>query len=1037
MTDTESLKFEPLPIALRVFTTRNRRSRSEDEPENKRKRRYPYEVLVFDTETFVDPSQNLQVGVWRFYRDDPDGQPGVTCIEEGFFYPDHLPSSAPDAYQVLVDYAESHQPATAPGYAHQQTGIPLMSLSGWLEKRLYRYGYRHRNRCAIVGFNLLFDLGRIASHWGKATGDFLGGWSLGVWGRHLRWRWLDELFHPRIRAKSIDSKRTLYSFGLLKKKHDPDPALRHLKGQFTDLRTLAFALTDRSHTLESACTAFGDPFEKADVQYGVITPELLHYAREDVEHTARLYRACLDEIEQHPGVELTPHRLYSPAGVGTQYLRAMGLAEPMTQLDVPNEIQGYAMSAFYGGRAEARIVRTHLPVSYVDATSMYPTVNGLLGTWDILTADTIEQVDVTDQITSLLEDPDLNDQCFDRAFWRDDIGLTLVEVDHPNGSLLPIRAEYDEIALDPGIGLNPLRYDGTLWYMLPDAITATILTGEPTPVRRAIRLKPNGRQELKPINLRGSRIIDPNHEDPFVAFIEHRHQTKQNTTLPKDERKRLDRFLKITANATGYGILARFDRRQTDKPKDITVYGPDPAFTSKTAKPEDPGPYCYPPAAANITAAARLLLAMLQRAVTDAGGNYVLCDTDSMVIVTAKQPTTLQCDMPDGTNQITPLTPNQVRQILARFEPLNPYDPDLVPDLWTQEHGSLDEPIWCYAISSKRYVLYRRTPEEGIELVDWTESGLGQYLDPNNPNQPRRDDEGRSIWTREAWEWILTNGRRDTMPDWADRPALTRYTLSSPNIETWFTGYNRTQPKHRQVRPASFGLIAHADPLVPNPSADEPARPTTTYNPDPDTWMDLDWYDRNTGRPIHLTTATPHDPEFAQRINEGHVRIRTLGDVIAQFRMRPEHKSLAPDGTPTSGETHGLLQHRPVESAPVLTDLIGKEANQLDERQVGLAASPDDYRSNYGNRGDRWTQLVLPILRSLGPEEVMRRSGRRKSAVYDVLAGKTRSTGAPAARYRDIAVAEARQSLNTVERTIPRHPYGSLYRYLRVFGHEE
>lgn len=200
--------------------------------------------------------------------------------------------------------------------------------------------------------------------------------------------------------------------------------------------------------------------------------------------------------------------------------------------------------------------------------------------------------------------------------------------------------------------------------------------------------------------------------------------------------------------------------------------------------------------------------------------------------------------------------------------------------------------------------------------------------------------------------------------------------------------------------------------------------------------MGLDWYDRNTGQPIRITTATPHDPEFAQHLQEGRVRIRTLGDVIAQFRMRPEHKSLAHDGAPTTGETRGLLQHRPVESAPVLTDFIGKEANLLDERQTGLTENPDEYRSNYGNRGDRWNRLVLPILRSLGAEEVMRRSGRKKSAVYDVLAGNTRSTGAPATRYRDIAVEEARRRLSAsgASRPPPRHPYGALYSAIRASG---
>ena len=148
-----------------------------------------------------------------------------------------------------------------------------------------------------------------------------------------------------------------------------------------------------------------------------------------------------------------------------------------------------------------------------------------------------------------------------------------------------------------------------------------------------------------------------------------------------------------------------------------------------------------------------------------------------------------------------------MREILGRFEALNPYDQTLIPELWTQEHGSLDEPIWCYAISSKRYALYRTTTDGDIEMVDWSESGLGQYLDPTGPENPKRDEQGRRIWTRQVWEWVLTgNRRRDSMPDWVDLPALTRFSLSSPQIETWFTGYNRSQPRSKRIRPSSFGF---------------------------------------------------------------------------------------------------------------------------------------------------------------------------------------------------------------------------------------
>src|SRR5204863_7732871 len=105
---------------------------------------------------------------------------------------------------------------------------------------------------------------------------------------------------------------------------------------------------------------------------------------------------------------------------------------------------------------------------------------------------------------------------------------------------------------------------------------------------------------LTPVRLRGGPICDPTAgQDPFVAMINERERAARDEMLSKAERERLDRFLKITANATGYGVLARFDRRELADAVPMTVYGPDDEQLSKrTANPEDPGPYAFPPIAA-------------------------------------------------------------------------------------------------------------------------------------------------------------------------------------------------------------------------------------------------------------------------------------------------------------------------------------------------------------------------------------------------------------------------------------------------------
>jgi hypothetical protein len=1079
-------------VAVRVWTTRTTPSTNAGignvdngpdhhagrAPRRVPKRRYPTEALIFDTETEADPTQRLRFLVWRLYSDPPGGSPGHFCIEEGIAYPDDLPERDPEAFKTLVGCGLTRLADVAPGYgARDGRGLLVRPISWWLHERLLHHGFRHRNRCAVVGFNLPFDLGRLASYWAPARGYYRGGFSLGIWGEfNPDGKWRDARYHPRLLIKAIDPRRTLFGWGSLKQgDHDEKGAA----AKFIDLRTLAFALTDRSYTLEGACIAFGDPFEKAEVGYDNLTPELIDYALDDVRHTSMLYRHTLAELAQHEGVDLLPHRLYSPATVGARYLEAMGLQRPLEKFTrltdqqlgwdsrrrdqpqpemaedragISEELLGYAMNAFYGGRAEARIVRTPVPIAYVDFTSMYPAVNALLGTWSILRATTANTIDATGEVRDLLADPHLLDRCLTRELWAN-VGVTLVEVE-PDGNLLPIRATYQPGKPDLGIALNPLRYEGTLWYALPDVIAATLL-GKRTPaVARAIRIVGEGIQDgLRSVPLRGGEKLDPTGEqDPFLVMIEERARVKADPSLTDEERDRLQLFLKITANATAYGSLARFDRRDLAEDTPVTIHGPDTdPRAGSTRTPEDPGPFCFPPVACSITAGARLMLALLERLVTDAGGSYAFCDTDSMAIVATSNGERVKCQTAKG-ETITSLPRATVRGILDRFDALNPYDPELLQP-WKVEHDSLDRQLYCYAISAKRYVLYRLggdgTPDlvtaqdgedappddaesESDTLTDWSEHGLGLYLDPLSvsPDSPQRDKQGRRVWMRQAWEWILANalGTPCEQPTWTSRYALTRFTVSSPTLGRWFEGYNRSRPREDSVRPGSFGLIAHPDPAFYT-DRHPTALPTATYESHPERWDGLGWYDRSTGGPINVATAEERaEPErFADALTSGAIVIDTLRGVLGRYTRRPEHKSLAPDGQPTTGRTHGLLQRRPVASSSVHTLLTGKEGNQIAERLLGAASDVGDHRNDYGTRADLW-ELILPVLEDIGPSGVIAQ-GIPRSTVHDTLNGARPRRHHTA--YLGVASAHAAASLQRWGIDVPTDPSAQLAAYLR------
>jgi hypothetical protein len=1026
---------------------------------------------VFDTETDGTLEQRFNFGVWRLYRDPPDGCEGRTCVEEGIVFAGDLPERDPAGYAAILGHVESHAADTAPGFSRR---LVAMSATQWLDERLFLYGYRHGAWCRVVGFHLLFDLGGMASYWSPAEDYYRGGYSLGMWGHFdAAGHWHDRRYRPRILVKSIDPRRALIGWGSL----DPDDSPGISPRNFVDLRQLSFALTSRSLTLEGACTLFGDPFEKADVDYSVLDDRLIVYARDDVAHTAALYRRELDELARHEGVELEPGRLYSPATIGTAYLERMGLRRPFTSftdiepwalgwtetddLDQPpnpidRSIVGWSGSAFFGGRAEARIVRTAVPVRVLDATSMYPLVNALIGSSELLTSEWLEVVDVTITVTATLGRSDVLERCLQPHFWRDELGVTLVELDGLEDQVLPVRAPWDPDSIDPGIGVNPLTYDGRLWYMVQDVIASVLLTGRVPTVRRAFRLVGRGRHDgLQAVRFRGGPTIDPVLADPFLTMINERHRAAASD-LPRDERSRLERFFKITANATSYGVLARFDRRELGEAIDLTVLGPDDEpLDRRSTSPEDPGPMAFPPIAAAITASARLMLAVLERLVTDAGGTYAFCDTDSMAILATPAGGLVQCTTEAG-ETVRALSFGEVARIAARFDALNPFDRGLVSHVWKAEHDSLRRLLWCYPISAKRYVLYRsderglptlieadgdeglaewdRDAAASLELEDWSEHGLGLYVDPigKRGNRPARTIDGRRTWIVEAWQYILGKalGHEVPYPDWADRPALTQFSVSSPKVGAWFSGRDRSRPFSERVRPGSFGLLAQPTGL----RAGRGVLPAAPYDDDPAAWDDLPWYDRGTGEGVSVTTKDPvRDPVgFASALEQVAIPIRTLRDVLDDYAARPEHKSLAPDGGPVGSATRGLLRRRPVHSSPALTRLSGKEGHKLLDRVLGMIDDPAEYRTDYGDRIDVRKAVVLPALRRIGAPALARHVPQRsRRAIERVVYGTT--TKPHAATDQAViaaAVVIASEQLVIAGRQPPDDPLAQLVEYI-------
>jgi hypothetical protein len=551
-------------------------------------------VLVFDTETTVDQAQALTFGCWRYYRPHP--LLGLHCVDEGLFHADDLPESDPAGMAVLRRVADRATSAAGPGVP-----LRLLSRAEFVNRMFYPAAWE--TRATVVGFNLPFDLSRIAIAAAEGRGRNLRGFSFALAAGNAAKGYTERRHVPRVQVKHINGHAAFIHFGTAL---GQTAATKGLAGEFVDVRTLVYALTGQGHSLESGCQAFGLAGKADPGGHGRITPAYVEYCRIDVQRTAQLYQRCVAELDALH-LPISPARALSPASLSKAVLDALGVTPHHDRADpLPPRVQGWFLSAFYGGRAECRICRTPVPVSLVDFISMYPTLFALMGLWDYGIAERLDTVDATGEVRELLAAVTV-DAVFDPALWPQLVGIALVQ---PDGDILPVRARYDDRKDTWNIDVNHLTSPAPLWYAIPDLIASTLLTGKPPKILKAVRLVAHGQLDtLRPWVMPGGRVLDPRVDAPWPAMIEHRHAVRADPTLPAAERARIELFLKITANAGGYGIYVECNRQElpTGTRDDITVYSyEDEPFTARVSAPEDPGSFFCPPLAAVITAGARL-----------------------------------------------------------------------------------------------------------------------------------------------------------------------------------------------------------------------------------------------------------------------------------------------------------------------------------------------------------------------------------------------------------------------------------------------
>ena len=294
---------------------------------------------------------------------------------------------------------------------------------------------------------------------------------------------------------------------------------------------------------------------------------------------------------------------------------------------------------------------------------------------------------------------------------------------------------------------------------------------------------------------------------------------------------------------------------------------------------------------------------MLERLVTDAGGSYAFCDTDSMAIVSTAKGGRVKCETATG-RTIRTLPWATVREILDRFDGLNPYEPGLL-EPWKVEHESLERQLYCYAISAERHALYR-TRADGTPVLVAAKDG---------EDEPTDD----------------TDGGDDPLADRSEH-RLGRY------LDPTSKKHDKPQPqqkkrskkqKKRRKKQKERGVWI-----------DTKALPTAPYEAKPEHWDSLGWYDRSTGEP---TTGGTHGLLLRRPVKSHPVRTLLTGKegkkIIERLTGQASDVSDHRNDHGIRGDRWGLIL-QVLEGARCRRDHRARSATQHGARHPPRSATP-------------------------------------------------------------------------------------------------
>jgi hypothetical protein len=774
------------------------------------------------------------------------------------------------------------------GMVADETVIGYAELGRRIPGRCYQFGV------PLVGWDLPWELGRLAAHTGRGRGGTAFSVTLLGCGIGVDGQWRDSFHYPRLRIEARGASQHGAFLRWVPAK-DPGDRPKGHRPTFVDLSVLTAAVcggevagpAEAARLLGTAWPEpTGDPIEDARCECAALVA---------------LYGAGTGALaELAPG--LAPHQAWSTGSIVRHSRRRARIAPAAESMsDVPLATKGAVAGAFLGPRVEARLVGVATPMALVDLRSTYPGCFSALGLTRLLTAERIEFEDATEEFQAFLDAPDLTRRIFDPSTekrW----GATIVVLTASDGAVLPAMVEWAPGRV--GGTVAPMRFKGIpgLSYSWCDVAHAVALGGTLT-IERALRPVAWGTQRLRPYRMPDGVEVDLRRMDLGDAWRECRE--RMGTAVAK-----------LGGNVDTFGAGAQHDRRVVARAVEVTGYSiTGDAHSTPSVRPEVPAEDTSLLLAGAVTALCRMVVGLAIARIEAVGGAVAHVATDSIAVPASKEGGLWPCPggshrTADGREAIRLLRFDELRAILAESDALLGHHGS---PAWKEECASLTEPTMGVVFGTNKVLLGRLDDGGEWQLVRSSDADLGGHLtDPTGTGE--RLDDGRWKWSADLERQLfvaaidIDSARPIAMPPLPD--FANRLAIRPGRATTW--------PELQQLR------LATGDPTV-MPLArfiqcevgGRTGSPVALgHHTGPADWPSLDW--RLDGAPVRLEIL---GDDGARQYSGGdthvprRVVVRTVADHLRQW--------LAEHDPSMSGPRRGLRSQVAVETDPSLVRLVG------------------------------------------------------------------------------------------------------------------